>query len=246
MKKFRLISLLSVSAILFVLFSCTKDEDIDIIKTNHPPIDTTTTPARIMLIVNVIDFSYQPVENAMVSIYSSYSDWKDNINEVGALYSDSLGNAGFKKLLPIDYYIWIEKGIINNAFTTIKTDTMLDTAITTTINIMVRPLTQQERILTSDSIRSWTVISITTPLGPSPIGTGSIYNFKSNGTYTSNAALAPNGSWYLNEDASIYYTIAEGTTIVTESAVTQLNKYAFVYKMAFMGYEAEFRLEPTN
>lgn len=244
MKTFRLISLLSITAILFVLLSCTKDEDIDIINIKNPPIDTTNTNVRNMLIVNVIDFTYQPVKDAKVRIYSNYADWRDNINEVATSISDSAGNTFFKKLLPIDYYIWIDKDIINNAFTTIKTDTILDTSITTTINIMVRPLTQKERILTSDSTKSWIVTQIMTPLGPSPVGTGSVYNYKCNGTYKSNAAIAANGSWSLNEDASIYYYIAEGTTNVNEAPITQLNKFAFIYKMMFMGYEAEFTLEP--
>ncbi|MFN6944699.1 MAG: carboxypeptidase-like regulatory domain-containing protein [Cytophagaceae bacterium] len=79
----------------------------------------------VSLRVTVRDEVGNIVQGAKVTIYQSEEDYSQNQNQVGdAQTTDRRGNAIFRNLETIPYYVRAEKGEMNNEERGIKTDTL--------------------------------------------------------------------------------------------------------------------------
>ncbi|MFY0601335.1 MAG: carboxypeptidase regulatory-like domain-containing protein [Cyclobacteriaceae bacterium] len=71
--------------------------------------------------ISVIDNLGNFVEGASVSIYTSEEDYRASENAIARVSSNEKGQALFKGLEPISYYIDAQKGDLNNNAAGVKT-----------------------------------------------------------------------------------------------------------------------------
>ena len=246
-------------AITAMLWSCIKDDSVDIINrhTNDPDTshhDTTQVVYKTLLTLHVINESNQIVSGAEVSLYHTPQAYAgDTSLASGPVLTDSLGNANFKKLGPQIYYFWVTYAKKYNSFTQIKLDSVLDTSRVKVVTVQIKPLTPKELVLSTDSIRSWKVTSIVTPYITIPnvlITTVPefILTFKSNGTYANQSSGGSflslgSGFWTLASDASSFSVVKFDGSGATTIPLTQLNKWAMIASMSYGGISADLTFE---
>lgn len=104
------IILLMVVAISITFPFCSKE------KNPAPPAAAETT-----LKINVVSSNGTPVSNASVALYSTSSDWDNQVNAVGVKTSDGSGVVIFTGLSSLKYYFFAQQDCFNNGYNSIST-----------------------------------------------------------------------------------------------------------------------------
>ena len=76
---------------------------------------------RGLLVVTVLDDAGNIIEGVEVTVFETEEDHTNKTNGIGPVKSNENGKAKFKELKLIGYYIWAEKGNMNNLFGAEKT-----------------------------------------------------------------------------------------------------------------------------
>lgn len=246
-----------IALITFALWSCIKDDSIDVINRHsvEPP-DTSHQIPKIMLTLHVTDESNQVIEGAQACLYLSPQAYAGDTSVAsGPIFSDTAGDASFRGLSPQVYYFWVKHEKMYNSFTTIKTDSVLDTSKVKVVNVKLKPLTPKELVLSTDSVKGWVVTTIVTPYItiPNPLITLPVIIlwFKSNGTYSNPSSGGSflslgSGFWSLASDASSLQVVQFNGSGELDIPLTQLNKYAMIASMNYGGVTADITFEPYS
>src|SRR5688500_8660583 len=97
----KLFLFLAIMAFSVVFIGCNNDDD-------------TITPDK-KLEITVIDNLANVQSGASVTIYKTLNDWNNNTNPVqGTKTTGTDGKVLFTGLDAVQYYIWVEKGSLNN------------------------------------------------------------------------------------------------------------------------------------
>lgn len=88
-------------AAIMLLGSCTKTEYI-----SNPP----------ELEVYVTDNNDNSIKNANVSLFGNREDWDEKTNKIDSLLSDSTGYVIFQNLSEKQYFVFVEKDSLTNAY----------------------------------------------------------------------------------------------------------------------------------
>lgn len=118
--------LFTISIVLAVLSSCSQD-------------DLGVEP-KTYLDIYVKDNLGNPVQDAVVKLYSSEDDWKKGTNQVGAVqYSDAQGKVVFDGVSNIKYYWLATKGCYNNVYGSITTVSPIPKGQRSSVNTIINP-----------------------------------------------------------------------------------------------------------
>jgi len=125
MNHLKTIKFLFTLSLPLLIFSCDNNNPV-------PEVDTT-------LNIIVEDEAGNPVEGAEVLLFADGNDWSNKKNALfAAQMSDSQGKASYKKIEPVEYWINIEKGNLNNWFTTTNTNGAIQEKKVTELKITIR------------------------------------------------------------------------------------------------------------
>lgn len=246
-----------IALITCALWSCIKDDSIDVINrhSGEPP-DTTHQIPKVMLTLHITDESDQLIEGAQASLYLSPQAYAgDSSLASGPILTDTSGDASFRGLSPQIYYFWVKHEKKYNSFTTIELDSIIDTTKVKVVNVKIKPLTSKELILATDSAKAWVVTTIVTPYItiPNPLIDLPVIIlwFKSNGTYSNPSSGGSfislgSGFWSLASDASSLHVVQFNGSGALDIPLTQLNKYAMIASMNYGGVTADITFEPYS
>jgi len=132
----------------------------------------------------VSDIDGNPVSNAKVLIYDTKRKWRiDSCSVVKAIYTDVNGVVEINSLLPIQYWFNVNNGYLNNRFTLYNTTTSIDTSSITTIDVQIRDLSDNEKLLSGlcDN-KTWV--------------TDSMIIFGNSQPYDADSKLLSDGTWW--------------------------------------------------
>lgn len=131
--------ILILLSLVLVFASCSKDEDdSNSVNSTTSPLETkSSTPTSVeFTIKNELG---NAVPGANVSLFSSQSDWENNVNKRYTTTADAQGKCTISNLSTLRYYWYVESGCLNNYNNANTTTTLLKENSINQIFVIVSP-----------------------------------------------------------------------------------------------------------